>query len=143
MKTLVPVLLVALVVAAGLVLFYLRRQRTAAAPTPAGRGGRPAPGQIWFAAVPFDEGDDAKDRPCLVVRVGPRGAEVLKITSRDQSARDRYIRIPTKTWDPDADHRSWLETQPLRTIGHSAFRRPLGVCDKRIWTRIARTHRVG
>src|SRR4051794_19848353 len=122
MKTLVPVLLVALVVA-GLVLFYLRRRRTAAVPpTPAGRGGRPAPGQIWYAAVPFDEGDDAKDRPCLVVRVGPRGAEVLKITSRDQSTRDRYIRIPTKTWDPSADHRSWLETRPLRTIGHSAFR---------------------
>jgi PemK-like, MazF-like toxin of type II toxin-antitoxin system len=142
MKTLVPVLLVAVVVA-GLVLFYLRRRRTAAVPpTPVGRGGRPAPGQIWYAAVPFDEGDDAKDRPCLVVRVGPRGAEVLKITSRDQSARDRYIRIPTTTWDPGADHRSWLETRPLRPIGHSAFRRPLGVCDTRVWARITRAHRV-
>lgn len=90
--------------------------------------------------MPFDEGDAAKDRPCLVVRVGPRGAEVLKITSRDQSSRERYVRLPTKTWDPDADHKSWLETHPLRVVGHDAFRRPAGVCDRRVWTRISRAH---
>ncbi|MFI6587227.1 type II toxin-antitoxin system PemK/MazF family toxin [Embleya sp. NPDC050493] len=142
MKFLVPALVVVLVVAALGWFLNRRRTRTAPPPVPSGRSARPAPGQIWWASVPFDEGDEAKDRPCLVVRVGPRGAEVLKITSRDQSTRDRYVRLPTKTWDPGADRRSWLETRPLRTIDHDAFRRPAGVCDRRVWSRISRAHRV-
>lgn len=141
MKFLVPALVVVLL-AAALVWFVTRRPRTPPPPVPSGRSARPAPGQIWWASVPFDEGDTAKDRPCLVVRVGPRGADVLKITSRDQSARDRYVRMPTKTWDPGAGRRSWLETGPLRTIGHDAFRRPAGVCDRRVWSRISRAHRI-
>ncbi|MGC0418984.1 type II toxin-antitoxin system PemK/MazF family toxin [Embleya sp. AB8] len=145
MKLLVPAALTALAALVVLAGWWSRARRLRAVPVPpvpTGRSARPVPGQIWWASVPFDEGDAAKDRPCLVVRVGPRGAEVLKITSRDQSARDRYLRLPTETWDPGASHRSWLETRPLRNIGHDAFRRPAGVCDRRVWSRISRAHRV-
>ena len=58
----------------------------------------PAPGQVWFADVPFDEGEGSKVRPCLVMRTFAHHAEVLKITSVDKSHRREYVRMPVASW---------------------------------------------
>ncbi len=86
--------LVALAIVVGVVL-WLRRRRgpttgRPVTPVPAPRPGwrdRPAPGEIWWAEVPYQDGTGAKVRPCLVLTTGAGGSTVLKITSQDQSTR--------------------------------------------------------
>ena len=46
----------------------------------------------------------SKVRPCLVLRAGPRGVSVLKITSQDQSRYTTHLRLPTAGWDARANH---------------------------------------
>ncbi|MCF2527718.1 type II toxin-antitoxin system PemK/MazF family toxin [Yinghuangia soli] len=111
--------------------------RTLPRPTP---GSAPQPGQIWFAAVPFDDSAQVKDRPCLVVGRTRRGIRVLKITSQDKSGRPDYVRMPVAGWDTAAKHDSWLELTPRRTVARSAFRRPLGVCDRHVWAQVTRRY---
>jgi hypothetical protein len=64
----------------------------AAAPAAA----RPRPGEIWWADVPYEDGAGSKVRPCLVLRTGRYGAQVLKITSQDKSNRTDHVRIPPR-----------------------------------------------
>lgn len=127
------------------------RRRATSGPTRTGRparvprptpGSAPSPGQIWFASVPFDDVSEAKDRPCLVVGTGPRGVNILKITSQDKSGRPEYIRMPVAGWDPSATHDSWLELDRPRRIARSAFRRPLGVCDEGVWRQVTHHHNL-
>ncbi len=106
------------------------------------RGKQAQPGYVWFAAIPFDEGGGAKDRPCLVVRTHPRGALVLKVTSQDKRGRAEYTRMAVHTWDPTADRDSFLELYPLREVPYAAFRRPAGPCEHTLWTKVARLHRA-
>jgi hypothetical protein len=93
----------------------------------------PAPRQIWFADVPFDDDTGSKVRPCLVMRTSTHHAEVLKITSVNKSHRDEYVRLPVASWDPKADHDSWLELSPLREVPYYDFRRYAGWCDSQAW----------
>jgi hypothetical protein len=104
---------------------------------------RPQPGEIWWAEVPFDDGTGSKVRPCLVLRTFKTRVEVLKITSQDQRTRHDHIEIPTRTWDPKADHNSFLDlTDPYR-LRDSAFERRAGVIDARIWAKVQRVHPTG
>ncbi|SIN37241.1 type II toxin-antitoxin system PemK/MazF family toxin [Micromonospora cremea] len=100
----------------------------------AARGaGTPAPGEIWWADVPYADGSGSKVRPCLVLRADSRGADVLKITSQDKSDRDDHVRIPTRDWDPGAEHDSYLSlTEPTR-ISSAAFADRAGNCDADLW----------
>ncbi|RZD63253.1 hypothetical protein C0Q59_12445 [Streptomyces albidoflavus] len=117
----------------------LAPRRTGPVPEPA-PGSRPRPGQIWFAYVPFEEGHDGKDRPCLVLRCGPRAAEVLKITSQDKSRFPRQYRALRL---PGEDGRqSWLQLEGPRRIGYDAFRRPVGVSPGDAWDEVSRRHGV-
>ncbi len=117
----------------------LAPRRTGPVPEPA-PGSRPRPGQIWFAYVPFEEGHNGKDRPCLVLRCGPRAAEVLKITSQDKSRFPRQYRALRL---PGEDGRqSWLQLEGPRRIGYDAFRRPVGVSPGDAWDEVSRRHGV-
>lgn len=99
-------------------------------------GDAPAPGEIWWADVPYADGTGSKVRPCLVLRADSRGADVLKITSQDKSDRDDHVRIPTRDWDPDAEHDSYLSlTEPAR-ISSAAFADRAGRCDADLWRRV-------
>lgn len=114
-----------------------RRAGPVPEPTP---GSRPRPGQIWFAYVPFEEGREGKDRPCLVLRCGPRAAEVLKITSQDKSRFPRQYRALRL---PGEDGRqSWLQLEGPRRVGYDAFRRPVGVSPGDAWDEVSRRHGV-
>ncbi|MGW5559060.1 type II toxin-antitoxin system PemK/MazF family toxin [Micromonospora sp. NPDC003944] len=96
----------------------------------------PAPGEIWWADVPYADGSGSKVRPCLVLRVDSRGADVLKITSQDKSDRDDHVRIPTRDWDPGAEHDSYLSlTEPVR-ISPAAFADRAGRCDADLWRKV-------
>jgi hypothetical protein len=106
------------------------------------RGRPPAPGDVWFAELPFDDGTGSKDRPCLVVRTFRHHAQVLKVTSADKSGRPDYVRMPVASWDPTAVRDSWLEPAPLRELPYAAFRRLAGPCDTGVWEQVKRRHGV-
>jgi PemK-like, MazF-like toxin of type II toxin-antitoxin system len=118
------------------------------APKPAPPKRRPAPaagpqpGEIWWADVPYEDGAGHKVRPCLVLRGDGKQREVLKITSQDQSDRNDHVVIPTRTWDPGADHDSWLDlTGPIRVpLGN--FEDRAGTLDAKIWQNVRRLHSV-
>jgi hypothetical protein len=129
-------------------------------PRPALRG-RPAPGEIWWADVPYQEGNGSKIRPCLVLRTGRGGSTVLKITSQDQSTRAAHLRLPTAGWDPRADrsgslrgarrrraglvgeHDSWLDLRAPYQLRQASFQRRAGVVDARSWKAVRRSHQTG
>jgi mRNA-degrading endonuclease toxin of MazEF toxin-antitoxin module len=141
--------LVALGVVVALVLLRRRRGPTRGRPfTPVppprpGWRGRPAPGEIWWADVPFQDGEGSKIRPCLVLRTGAGGSSVLKITSQDQHTRTQHRRLPTAGWDARADHDSWLDLRSTYQLPVAAFRRRAGAVDTRSWRAVRRAHRTG
>ncbi|MEV7778690.1 type II toxin-antitoxin system PemK/MazF family toxin [Kitasatospora sp. NPDC088351] len=133
------VLAVAAVAALAFVVPALvRRARQApapAAPRPAkGRPG-PAPQEIWWAEVPFEDGPGSKDRPCLVLRVNGRVATVAKITSKHHADRPGVLPLPPGTVADRQGRSSWLETDELREVPLSAFRRRAGAVDGQTWAR--------
>ncbi|WP_405112913.1 type II toxin-antitoxin system PemK/MazF family toxin [Micromonospora sp. NBC_01405] len=98
--------------------------------------GTPRPGEVWWAEVPYADGTGSKVRPCVVLRAGERDADVLKVTSQDKSDRDDHVRMPTRDWDPGADHDSYLDiSEPIR-IATSAFRDNAGRCDPTLWRQL-------
>ncbi|SCL58993.1 type II toxin-antitoxin system PemK/MazF family toxin [Micromonospora chersina] len=118
------------------------RGRTGAPPRPR-RAGKdsaegPRPGEIWWADVPYADGTGSKVRPCLVLRVDSQVADVLKITSQDKSDRDDHLPIPTRSWDPDADHDSFLDISEPIPVPLAAFGDRAGACDPDLWRGIRR-----
>ncbi|MEV6971426.1 type II toxin-antitoxin system PemK/MazF family toxin [Hamadaea sp. NPDC051192] len=123
-----------------------RGPKTGPKPAPPKRsttpGTGPQPGEIWWADVPYEDGTGHKVRPCLILRGGSRDREVLKITSQDQSDRNDHVVIPTRTWDPGADHNSWLDlTGPIR-VPLGGFQDRAGTLDAKIWQKVRRLHGV-
>jgi PemK-like, MazF-like toxin of type II toxin-antitoxin system len=105
---------------------------------------RPAPGQIWWAEVPFADGTGSKVRPCLVVRTHADYTEVLKITSQDKSHRWDHVPIPTEGWDRNAWKESWVDLSGTYALADSAFRRhAASSCDGWTWAQVTRRHATG
>jgi hypothetical protein len=101
---------------------------------------KPKPGEIWWADVPYEDGTGSKVRPCLVLRVRRGGVDVLKITSQDKSGRHDHVQIPTKSWDPKAEHDSFLDlSDPIR-VATASFQDRAGVCDPVLWRRVRQLH---
>lgn len=88
--------------------------------------------------MPYADGTGSKVRPCLVLRVDGRDAEVLKITSQDKSDRDDHLPIPTRGWDPDADHDSFLDISEPIPLPVTAFEDRAGACDPDVWRGVRR-----
>jgi hypothetical protein len=124
-------------------LFPGRGPVTVPVPPRPGWRGRPAPGEIWWADVPYQDGIGSKIRPCLVLRTGRGGSAVLKITSQDQSARAAHLRLPTAGWDRRAEHDSWLDLRSAYQLRQASFQRRAGVVDARSWKAVRRSHRTG
>ncbi|SCL29535.1 PemK-like, MazF-like toxin of type II toxin-antitoxin system [Micromonospora nigra] len=101
-------------------------------------GDAPRPGEIWWADVPYADGTGSKVRPCLVLRVDGSAADVLKITSRDRSDRDDHVRIPTRDWDPGAEHDSFLDVAEAVEVDRADFQDRAGTCDPALWRRLRR-----
>ncbi|MFE4517488.1 type II toxin-antitoxin system PemK/MazF family toxin [Kitasatospora sp. NPDC056783] len=139
--------LLGVVSAAAAVAALLRRARRAGRPAarptgPAGpwpsAGAGPRPREIWWAEVPFEDGPGSKDRPCLVLRVRGRTATVAKITSRHHAERPGVLALPPGSVGDRRGRAGWLETDELREVPLSAFRRRAGTVDRRVWSRAER-----
>ncbi|MEU8511189.1 type II toxin-antitoxin system PemK/MazF family toxin [Kitasatospora sp. NPDC048722] len=108
-------------------------------PRPAGsRRSGPAPQEIWWAEVPFEDGPGSKDRPCLVLRVDGRTATVVKITTKHHAERPGVLPLPPGSVGDSQGRTSWLETDELRRVPLSAFRRRAGTVDTQVWARAQR-----
>ncbi|MGW1281220.1 type II toxin-antitoxin system PemK/MazF family toxin [Streptomyces tsukubensis] len=100
------------------------------------RARRLRPGDIWWAEVPYEDGPGSKDRPCLVLSVSSTTARVAKITSRRSDTRPGVIPLPPGTVGDARDRPSYLETDELRDVRVSAFRRKAGTLPPELWGRV-------
>ncbi|MEZ0091666.1 type II toxin-antitoxin system PemK/MazF family toxin [Streptacidiphilus sp. EB129] len=96
----------------------------------------PEPREIWWAEVPFEDGPGSKDRPCLVLRRGPRSATVLKITSKHHTELPGVLPLPPGTVGDRDKRASWLETEESREVPLADFRRRVGTVDGGLWARV-------
>jgi hypothetical protein len=94
---------------------------------PPHRATTPTPFSYWYALVPFEHGDGAKERPVLVLRLEGTTARVLKVTSKPKAGRTNWRRLETAGWDrPGQREGSWLQTDKVTTVPLAGFRRCLG-----------------
>ncbi|MFE3072246.1 type II toxin-antitoxin system PemK/MazF family toxin [Streptomyces sp. NPDC059247] len=107
---------------------------------PSGPGGapgrRPRPAEIWWAEVPYEDGPGAKDRPCLVLSVRGDLALVAKITSKYHDERPGVIALPPGAVGDAQGRPSFLETDELREVPVSGFRRRAGAADPVLWDQV-------
>jgi mRNA-degrading endonuclease toxin of MazEF toxin-antitoxin module len=124
--------------------------RTPAPRRPVAAAGAPAPREIWWAQVPFAGGTSRpkagggpghKDRPCLVLSVHGRTATVVKITSKHHE-RPGVLALPPGSVGDREGRASWLETDELREVALTAFRRRVGPVDAQTWARTERAVRA-
>ncbi|MEU5308200.1 type II toxin-antitoxin system PemK/MazF family toxin [Streptomyces sp. NPDC021562] len=100
------------------------------------RAGRPHPGDIWWANVPYEDAAGAKDRPCLVLAVHGNRATVAKITSKYHDERAGVIPLPPGSVGDAQGRPSFLETDELRELAVWDFRRRVGVVDPVLWDQV-------
>ncbi|MFD5540032.1 type II toxin-antitoxin system PemK/MazF family toxin [Streptomyces sp. NPDC127079] len=100
------------------------------------RAGRPHPGDIWWANVPYEDAHGAKDRPCLVLAVRGNRATVAKITSKYHDERAGVIPLPPGSVGDAQGRPSFLETDELRELAVWDFRRRVGVVDPVLWDQV-------
>ncbi|MFE5656746.1 type II toxin-antitoxin system PemK/MazF family toxin [Streptomyces sp. NPDC056517] len=118
--------------------------RTRPSTRPPGRptGPRKAPSrspraaEIWWADVPFEDGPGSKDRPCLVLSVRGDSALVAKITSKYHDERPGVIALPPGAVGDAQGRPSFLETDELREVPVSEFRRKAGMADPVLWDQV-------
>jgi hypothetical protein len=105
---------------------------------------RPQPGEIWWAHVHYDNGNESKHRPCLVIRTHAYHMEVLKITSQDKSHRWDHIEMPqTRAWDKRAKRNSYMDLSTPYQLYDSAFTHKAGVVDQWTWNEVCERHSTG
>ncbi|MEU1007852.1 type II toxin-antitoxin system PemK/MazF family toxin [Streptomyces sp. NPDC005890] len=97
---------------------------------------RPSPGDIWWANVPFEDRGGVKDRPCLVLAVRGDRATVAKITSKYHDERSGVIPLPPGAVGDAQGRPSFLETDELREVPVTGFRRRVGVVDPVLWDQV-------
>lgn len=99
-------------------------------------GAVPRPGEIWWADVPYEDGPGSKDRPCLVLSVRGGTAVVAKITSKHHEERPGVILLPPGAVGDARGRQSFLETDELRDVAVSGFRRKAGEVGPEVWGRV-------
>ena len=87
-------------------------------------------GEIWWAEVPFEESNESKDRPALVMATGKRSATVLMFTSADKKGRPGYLAVDPYLWHTPRS--SYLRTDREITIPLSSMRRRERPADARL-----------
>ena len=101
--------------------------------------GRPLPGEVWLAMVPFRERDEEDRHYCVVVGRGLTHARVLQITSQNKDGRSGFVRIPNGRWDVRSGKDHWMELGPVpREVPYGKFLKdvPQGPCPRSTWRQI-------
>lgn len=96
----------------------------------------PRAGEIWWADVPFEDGPGSKDRPCLVLSLRGDSVLVAKITSKYHDERPGVIPLPPGAVGDAQGRPSFLETDELREVPMSDFRRKVGMADPVLWDQV-------
>ncbi|MER6097130.1 type II toxin-antitoxin system PemK/MazF family toxin [Streptomyces sp. NPDC001728] len=96
----------------------------------------PRPTEIWWAEVPFEDGPGSKDRPCLVLSLRGDRALVAKITSKYHDERPGVIALPPGAVGDAQGRPSFLETDELREVPVTDFRRRVGTADPVVWDQV-------
>jgi hypothetical protein len=97
---------------------------------------RPAPGEVWYAWVPFRDTDETREHYCVIMGTRLRYVEVLQITSKNKDHRPDHIRIPNHGWDESSGKDHWIEIGLApRRVPYENFtgNRPKGRCPKATW----------
>lgn len=94
-------------------------------------------GEIWWADVPFEESNETKDRPALVVSKRKRSATVLMFTSADKRGRPGYLAVDPYLWRTPRS--SYLRTDREITIPLSSMRRRERPADARLMEQLGRS----
>ncbi|MFE8013283.1 hypothetical protein ACFU3O_11160 [Streptomyces antibioticus] len=101
--------------------------------------GRPQPGEVWLALVPFRDRDEEAQHYCVVVGRGPGHARVLQITSQNKDGRAGFVRMPNDGWDVRSGKDHWMELGPVpREVPYRKFLKeyPQGPCPRPTWRQI-------
>ncbi len=110
------------------------------------RDGRPDPGEIVWAWVPYDEGDGrGKDRPVLIVSRDRSTFHGLMLTSKDhdrdtadEARHGRYwMDIGTGSWD-SRGRPSEVRLDRILQLDATAVRREGAALDRSLFVRVAR-----
>lgn len=124
--------------AAGATAFVFRR------PLRRWERGRPLPGEVWLAMVPFRDREEKARHYCVVVGRGPTHAKVLQITSQNKDGRRDHVRIPGDGWAFNSSKDAhWVEIGlPPRRVPYGDFLKtaPQGPCPRRTWRQIRAPH---
>lgn len=88
------------------------------------RNGRPDPGEIVWAWVPFEEDPSVgKDRPVVVIGLADRRRlAVLMLSSRDHTGDPRWLPVGAGAWDEER-RPSWVRSDRLLAVEARAVRR--------------------
>ncbi|MEU3838915.1 type II toxin-antitoxin system PemK/MazF family toxin [Streptomyces sp. NPDC028635] len=97
---------------------------------------RPRPAEIWWAQVPYEDGPQSKDRPCLVLSVRRRRVRVAKISTKFHDERSGVIPLPPGSVGDAQGRASFLQTDELREVPVGDFRRRVGVVDPVLWDQV-------
>ncbi|URM88880.1 hypothetical protein LUW75_01300 [Streptomyces sp. MRC013] len=107
--------------------------------------GRPLPGEVWLATVPFRDSDEEARHYCVVLNRRPGYADVLQITSQNKDGRPGYVFMPNGEWDTVSGKGHWVETasRPRRVPYRNFLKdRPQGPCPAETWRRLRRRSAV-
>ncbi|GGQ07463.1 hypothetical protein [Streptomyces roseolilacinus] len=103
--------------------------------------GRPLPGEVWLAMVPFRDSDEEARHYCVVLDRRWGYADVLQITSQDKGGRPGYVFMPNDGWDTVSGKEHWVETaaRPRRVPYRNFLKnRPQGPCPTATWRQLRR-----
>ena len=92
------------------------------------------PMEIYIADVPFDDEDDSKIRPALVVKVSDERVNIFKVTTKfkNKSKKIRRLYYPIKKWkESGLKELSYVDTHRTYNISQNAVfnRKPIGKLD--------------
>ncbi|MDT9685098.1 hypothetical protein RND61_24000 [Streptomyces sp. TRM76323] len=103
--------------------------------------GRPLPGEVWLAMVPFRDSDEEARHYCVVLKRRWGYADVLQITSQNKDGRPGYLPMPNGEWDTVSGRGHWVETarRPRRVPYRNFLKdRPQGPCPTATWRQLRR-----
>ncbi|WOI61217.1 hypothetical protein [Streptomyces fradiae] len=103
--------------------------------------GRPLPGEVWLAMVPYRDSGEAARHYCVVLRRRGGHAEVLQITSQNKDGRRDHLPLPNGGWDTVSGKPHWVEAGlPPRRVPYRDFLkdRPQGPCPTAVWRQLRR-----
>ncbi|WP_407565144.1 type II toxin-antitoxin system PemK/MazF family toxin [Streptomyces sp. 184] len=106
----------------------------------------PRPGEVWWARVPYRDGDgggdaegaggDGEARPCLVLKTADGTVTVAPITTRRVEGRPGVIPLPPGSAGGGLERPGFLETDELHEVAVADFRRKAGPVDPGVWDRV-------